>query len=34
VVETLESLKLKYPQVNAARRRELAVARAALLRAK
>ena len=34
VVETLESLKLEYPKVNAAQRRELAAARAALVRAK
>jgi PPK2 family polyphosphate:nucleotide phosphotransferase len=34
VVETLESLKLEYPKVDAAMRRELAGARAALLRAK
>ena len=34
VVETLESLKLEYPKVDAAQRRELAAARAALLRAK
>ena len=34
VVETLESLKLEYPQVSAAQKRELAAARAALLRAK
>ena len=34
VVETLESLKLEYPKVDAAQRRELAAARAALMRAK
>ncbi len=34
VVETLESLNLKYPKVSAAQKRELTAARAALLRAK
>jgi PPK2 family polyphosphate:nucleotide phosphotransferase len=34
VVQTLDSLKLKFPKVDAARRRELSAARAALLRAK
>jgi PPK2 family polyphosphate:nucleotide phosphotransferase len=34
IVETLRSLKLKYPVVDAARRKELAAARAALLGAK
>jgi PPK2 family polyphosphate:nucleotide phosphotransferase len=34
IVETLESLKLSFPKVDAARRRELAAARAALLRGK
>ena len=34
IVETLQSLKLEFPKVDAARRRELAAARAALLRAK
>jgi PPK2 family polyphosphate:nucleotide phosphotransferase len=34
IVETLQSLKLGYPQVDAARRKELAVARAALVRTK
>ena len=34
VVETLESLDLKYPKVSAAQKRELTAARAALLRAK
>ena len=34
VVETLQSLKLDFPKVNAATRRELAAARTALLRAK
>ncbi len=34
VVEALESLKLEYPKVSAAQNRELAAARAALLRAK
>jgi len=34
VVETLQSLKLDFPQVDAAKKRELAAARAALLRTK
>ena len=34
IVETLQSLKLEYPQMDAAWRKELAAARAALLRAK
>ena len=34
VVETLESLDLKYPKVSAAQKKELSTARAALLRAK
>jgi PPK2 family polyphosphate:nucleotide phosphotransferase len=34
IVETLESLNLEYPRLDAARRKEVAVARAALLRTK